>query len=64
MARAYLNEKLSSYKRQNITHLSSYDQTHATALIQGNVNKNPSINGTNELQKSNGLLYPNITKFR
>lgn len=60
----YLKEKLYPHKKQNITSFSNYDSTIAMALIQGKANSNSTINVTTELQKNNGLLYANVTKFR
>ncbi len=60
----YLKEKLYLHKKQNIANFSNYDSHIATALIQGKTNSNTTINVTTELQKNNGLLYANVTKFR
>ncbi len=60
----YLKEKLYFHKNQNITNFSNYDSQITAMQIQGKANSNPTINVTTELQKNNGLLYANVTKFR
>jgi len=60
----YLKEKLYFHKNQNITNLSNYDSYINSTRIQGKANSNLTINITTELQKNNGLLYANVTKFR
>jgi hypothetical protein len=60
----YLKEKLYLHEKQKITDFSNYALQIAAALIEGKTNSNPTINVTTELQKNNGLLYANITKFR
>jgi len=60
----YLKEKLYFHKNQNIANFSNYDSQITATQIQGKTNSNPTINVTTELQKNNGLLYANVTKFR
>ena len=60
----YLNEKFHAYRNQSIENLGKSDKHPIETLKQLKTTQNQTLGVTAELQKCNGLLYANITKFR